>query len=342
MRALVLSGGAAAGAYEAGVAYALTAAEQFDLVCGTSIGAINAGLIAQGLYEDLRGVWASIAAARLTRLRPELEVLRRIAERVIAVRRSRALSKVGASFGVLGELRHIREAHDLARVMSLLPWDPVVALMEPRADLMALRSALILCATNLTRGRAAAFYAFPSGQEDRAAAFREAEPSAIPLTVTNYVGAVCASAALPPAFEPVWLEDVEAKLCAFADGFVASNTPIRQAIDGGATDLTVVFMDSAALRTGDRKVSNMADIVLTCSEVAQDRIIDLDLKLLRSINDRVMLGTAPGKRFINTRIIGPSVPLGLEAMDFDDQAIIDRVFALGVGDGEAAVRAAAG
>ena len=40
MKALVLSGGGARGAYEAGVACGLVAAgEQFDLVCSTSIGA---------------------------------------------------------------------------------------------------------------------------------------------------------------------------------------------------------------------------------------------------------------------------------------------------------------
>lgn len=47
MKALVLSGGGALGAFEAGAIQALTdGGEEFDLVCGTSIGAINASSLA--------------------------------------------------------------------------------------------------------------------------------------------------------------------------------------------------------------------------------------------------------------------------------------------------------
>ncbi|HEU5478748.1 MAG TPA: patatin-like phospholipase family protein, partial [Candidatus Tumulicola sp.] len=48
MKALVLSGGGAHGAYEAGVAQSLLQRERFDVICGVSIGAINAALIAAG------------------------------------------------------------------------------------------------------------------------------------------------------------------------------------------------------------------------------------------------------------------------------------------------------
>jgi|GEM_PF-6126943 len=50
MKALVLSGGGARGAYEAGLVCGLAnAGERFDLVCGTSIGAINASFSCSGL-----------------------------------------------------------------------------------------------------------------------------------------------------------------------------------------------------------------------------------------------------------------------------------------------------
>jgi len=339
MRALVLSGGASSGAYEAGVAYALMAEEPFDIVCGASVGALNAVAVAQGRRDALRAIWGSIAQQNITRLRPELDVFRRLVERVRHFRLARHVGKAKATLGIVSELRHLRDVHDIIHVMSLFPWDPLVELLRLNARLGDIRSALFLGVTNLTKSCAAAFYAFPASRQVEASSFARAEPSAIPLTDANYIPAISASAALPPAFEPVWIEDASGTLCAFADGGIANNTPIRQAIDAGASDVTVIFMQHAALRGKNRPIATMADVFVAASDVALDRILELDLKLLRSVNESVLLGKAPGKRFINARVIGPSVPLQIEGLRFDDQASIDRVFDLGVHDGQAALRA---
>jgi NTE family protein len=60
--ALVLSGGGARGAYEAGVVSQLYAqGEKFDVICGTSIGAINGAFIAQRPSADtLSAIWSTI------------------------------------------------------------------------------------------------------------------------------------------------------------------------------------------------------------------------------------------------------------------------------------------
>ena len=56
--ALVLSGGAARGAYEMGVWQALRElGVQVDMVCGTSIGAMNAYIIALGSFDKACSVW---------------------------------------------------------------------------------------------------------------------------------------------------------------------------------------------------------------------------------------------------------------------------------------------
>ena len=60
-RALVLSGGGSRGAYEIGAWQAFSELGiKFDAVYGTSIGALNAGLIAQGDLDKASGVWANI------------------------------------------------------------------------------------------------------------------------------------------------------------------------------------------------------------------------------------------------------------------------------------------
>lgn len=60
--ALVLSGGAARGAYEMGVWQALRELGiKIDLVCGTSIGAMNAYIVAQDRFEDALKMWVSLS-----------------------------------------------------------------------------------------------------------------------------------------------------------------------------------------------------------------------------------------------------------------------------------------
>ncbi len=62
MKALVLSGGGALGAFEAGAIKALhDGGSEFDLICGTSIGAINASFAAQDKIDELTALWLGIA-----------------------------------------------------------------------------------------------------------------------------------------------------------------------------------------------------------------------------------------------------------------------------------------
>ncbi len=78
VRALVLSGGGARGAYEVGVSKAL--AERgfhFDYVFGTSVGAINATGIAQGSIDQLEKLWTTTRAKELFRF-PNASHLRRM------------------------------------------------------------------------------------------------------------------------------------------------------------------------------------------------------------------------------------------------------------------------
>src|SRR5271168_3355422 len=62
-RALVLPGGGGRGAYQVGVAKALAEKNiEFDFSIGTSIGGLNATLIAQGSLARLEELWCSIRA----------------------------------------------------------------------------------------------------------------------------------------------------------------------------------------------------------------------------------------------------------------------------------------
>lgn len=71
--ALVLSGGGAKGAWEAGVAAALVAGGvPVRLVAGTSAGALNATMVADGRLERLEAVWRSLSREQVYALRPPI------------------------------------------------------------------------------------------------------------------------------------------------------------------------------------------------------------------------------------------------------------------------------
>ncbi|MCQ2561730.1 MAG: patatin-like phospholipase family protein [Clostridia bacterium] len=72
--ALVLSGGAARGAYEMGVWQALRElGTKIDIVCGTSIGAMNSYIVAQDRYDDAVKLWSGLHTEEVFNLEDILE-----------------------------------------------------------------------------------------------------------------------------------------------------------------------------------------------------------------------------------------------------------------------------
>lgn len=61
-RALVLSGGAALGAFQAGFLY--KEKKKYDLICGVSAGALNGAMVAQGKHEEMKDIWNQFAIDR--------------------------------------------------------------------------------------------------------------------------------------------------------------------------------------------------------------------------------------------------------------------------------------
>ena len=70
---LVLSGGGAKGAYEAGVAAAFVKRGlPIKLVTGSSAGALNAAMLADGRVEELEALWRGLTRERVYTLRPSV------------------------------------------------------------------------------------------------------------------------------------------------------------------------------------------------------------------------------------------------------------------------------
>ena len=95
MLGLALEGGGAKGAYEIGAYRALTElGYHFDVICGVSIGAINAALLAQGDCEKAAEFWETTANDDLFSEEDEgfLEIINRPSRKISKPRWKTAVS----------------------------------------------------------------------------------------------------------------------------------------------------------------------------------------------------------------------------------------------------------
>ncbi len=241
--ALVLSGGGARGAYEAGIIGSMAASRgigdgapllPYGLVCGTSIGALNGWFVATGQYTKLRDLWYGISAAHLIRPKQKFAALRNT---------DSGLGNRFASAIHLGSLAK----NDVAILDSAPVLEWIAAHVDPAQPLLM---PLVWVSTNLSMQRAEYFYARPSNAQQRdATAIIEALHVAVgPNTIVREASVdlfhreLFASACVPLAWDPIKIPQPDGSLNQYCDGGVASNSPVTVAHSlSGAVD--VVLMD---------------------------------------------------------------------------------------------------
>jgi NTE family protein len=335
MKALILSGGGARGAYEAGAALALLKHERFDIICGTSIGAINGALIAQDEVEQLERLWRSIASSKVIRLAPEIDALVKIASDVRRLSESPLTRRAAAIVQLAQDYAKVNSPGKLTHLLGALSSQPFVDVLGPHVRYASLKRTLVVAVTNLTRGRPEAFCYFAGqGADEDTKYFAEREPFSHPMTESNYLDAVRASSAIPGAFSPVTISDKACEACLYVDGGVTGNAPINHAIHAGADDVTVIHMDRPDLRPPNSQISSIGDIAMISHDIMQQRMIERDLRLAATINEAVVANRAPGKRYIAIQTISPETPIGLSVLDFNKQDRIDAAIEQGKRDAE--------
>lgn len=226
--ALVLSGGGALGAYEAGAVGSLVAQggirdgqplAPYGVVCGTSIGALNAFLVATAQYSKLRDLWSTIAAENVIRVKPKYAKIREQSSGVL----TRASEAIGLAFGLDRDVTGIFDGQHLrAWLLQFMDFSrPIVMPM-------------VWAVTNLTMARPEYFYlpAATSTGVDLSVALASLQLSVgpdVPLRRASpdlLVDQLRASAAAPLAFDPVMLDGPDGKPAAYVDGGVTANTPV--------------------------------------------------------------------------------------------------------------------
>ncbi|UJR84437.1 patatin-like phospholipase family protein [Sandaracinus amylolyticus] len=227
--AIVLAGGGARGAYEAGVlSYVFgelarrCGAPRIDIVCGTSVGAINGGYLASVLDDPIPGV------ERLGQLWSALELDQVIGFGVMqATKLGRVVMGGRSGAGLF-------DATPLTRIVDEnMRWQRLVRNLR-----RGVLKALTISATHVATGRPWIFV-------DRAPDVEL--PVGLPPNVVlrpDRIGPqhVLASAAIPMLFPPV---AVRGEL--FVDGGLRLNTPMSPAIHLGARRLLVVSLASQPL-----------------------------------------------------------------------------------------------
>ncbi len=236
-RALVLSGGGALGAYAAGIIGCLAAAAgvkdgtalpPYQIVCGTSIGALNGWFVATGQYTALHDLWYGVSAEHILRLKPQFAALRDpqagAGDRAIATVQMASLTKDQTAF------------FDSTPVLDWISrhLDPQRPLVMP----------FVWVATNLTMQRPEYFYMrpanAPSGLNDEIV--RSLQVVLGPQTIVREASVdlfhkqIFASTDVPLLWDPLQMPGPDGRLNQYCDGGIAANSPVSvaHAVSAGA------------------------------------------------------------------------------------------------------------
>ena len=336
VRALILGGGGARGAYEAGVAAALAERLHFDIVCGTSIGAINGFVVAQGMADTLEALWREAAERNVAPYRPEVAGVMRLWSELHKMGQESLRERMHDAIALCEGLPGLRGLSHLHGLFGFLDSSEMRSIVREHARLEKLSSALLLAVTNLTNARGNTFAYFPGDFPiSRRAAAVFARDDVEPIVDENYVDAICASAALPAAFEPVTVACKNNRRHTFVDGAFTNNTPLRPAVDAGATEIFVISVDPLISPQVERKVRHIGDVIMLALEANSSQMLQLDLALLELTNADVERGTdRPGARRITLRQIRPEAALPIDPLDFAEPGVIAALVAEGRRDAE--------
>ena len=227
-RSLVLSGGGALGAYEAGVVAQLVAAAgisdgralpQYGAIAGTSIGALNGYLVATAQWTKLRSLWSAVAAQDAVQVKPQFAKIKNETSGV----GNRIAQAIALGTGVK---KNVAGIYDGERLQKWL--ETYVDFTKPVV------TPFFWAVTNLTRQVPEYFYLLPAGitPEQRRLALASVSLSVGALvTVREATPALLAeqlraSASVPIGFDPVALPGPDGAPEQYCDGGVTANTPI--------------------------------------------------------------------------------------------------------------------
>ncbi len=230
---LVVTGGGARGAYQAGVLKRIGELERvqsrgnpFPIIGGASAGAINGAALAAGCddflgaTEVLATLWANVQPTDVFRCN------------LLAQARNSLTWIMDLSFGAIlggGHAHSLLDATPLREFLNTRLRCGRIAHNIRRGHLYA----LAISATNYTSGKS---YLFIQGKKGHPMWNRSRR---VTLSTSITVDHICASAAIPLVFQPVRLRTAEG-IAHFGDGCVRLQTPLSPVIRLGANKIVAI------------------------------------------------------------------------------------------------------
>jgi predicted acylesterase/phospholipase RssA len=340
--ALVLSGGGARGAYQAGAIAALVQQSgvrdgeplpSFDVICGSSIGALNGWFVATGQYTLLSQLWQTIGKRNIFVLKkryaaavnPDSGLLNRLD------------AALALEIGLVTDVRGVLDDGHVARWIAQYI-DPATPILRP----------FVFTVTNLDHERGELFYRAPPGisAQRRAQATRAIEVTVGPSVIARPAGndilhkAIRASAAMPVLFDPVQLPGANGKMQDYVDGGIANNTPVDVARALTKNVYSILLDPDIANPPRPR---NAIEVGITSFTIAQRRILESALRAtyLETAAKRATLSRTDSQEVrsvlndifdCDLYTIRPAAELPLGIADFTNQSAIDASYQLGYND----------
>jgi len=320
---MILSGGGARGAYEVGVLWYIFddlsrmrgAPPKIDILCGTSVGAINACYLAAHLTDPVLGM------RRLVHLWSELQITRVLG---FGPRQFVGIPRLLLGGGEGTGLFDVRPMAEL--VQREISWRALARALR-RKQLRA----LTVSTTEVATGRTVVFM--------QTAPDVDIPRTAPPRTLfrSDHIGPhhALASAAIPLLFPPVRIDDE-----LYLDGGLRQNTPIAPALRLGATHIFAIGSSrefkGVRAHEGAREVKAPGAAFLLGKVLNAFLLdhVDVDLELLTRLNNVIKDGTAhygpgfleamstqaqrrnaPAYRLVNAFTLRPTEDMGKLASD---------------------------
>jgi len=321
--ALVLSSGGARGAFQAGLICALAerghiadgeALHPYGLVCGSSIGTLNAWFVSTGQYTALRKAWGTIADAHIFELK----------------RKYAALMEPKAFLGDrVYDYVHLALAiseHEQAMAQSA----PILRWMETHMDpTTPVLTPMVWAVTNMTTQSGEYFYrlpkrmngGIPSGVAHALEVTLGATTAVRPAGDDVLHRAILASAAIPLVFDPVVLPMLNGTEGHYIDGSIVSEAAVAIARTI-ARNVDVVLVDAKSGRTA---------VVLGAYATMQRDTLETAMRNIyfETLAERSRAPKAGDLPLGRISYIRPDKPLAPDLDAFSEQSVIDAMFARG-------------
>jgi predicted acylesterase/phospholipase RssA len=337
--ALVLSGGGARGAYEAGVIEGLVRAAGIadgealpgiDVVIGTSIGAINGWFVATAQYSALRRAWQDVSASNLFRPKRRYAALEKPSAGIFsrAIEGLSLLSSLNRSTDGIFDAGPIK---DWIRANVSPEQRPVVPFLFNAADICNMRAAYFyVSGTDMNDAMTKSMTCAVEDVSGMAAVTQAAGPM--------LHDALYASIALPLLLDPI-------KLCVGGvDGlFVDGGSSDNSAVDVArvlACRVNVILVDPAAATFTPH---NAVDAGLGSFNLLQRHALDASLRsaYFETVGKRLFEKSATRSEQraylksvfdVDLGIMRPATDLGTGYADFHHAAKLQASYQLGVQD----------